>query len=259
MRSIAHKKAKETIEKINRDRNNYNIIHYSCESFKDNPDHSVRITAISILSLRYGQATSYSIIKEAELKKISKSEINKHYNDLEKSLLKKFMDYVSKHADKIWIHWNMRDENYGFHAIEHRAACLNVKQIVIIPDEKKIDLAVLLKDYYGNNYIEHPRLFSIAKKNNLNTTDFLGGDEEAEAFVKGDYFTLNRSTLRKVEVIKGIFNLVADGNLKTNASRKEIYGNIIQSWFDCMKDNWLIGILSYLIPIIIGVLVSILT
>ena len=259
MRSVAHKKSKETIEKINRDRNNYNIIHYSCESFKDNPGGSVRITAISILSLRYGQATSYSIIKEAELKKIPKGEINKHYNELEKSLLKKYMDYVSKHSNIIWIHWNMRDENYGFHAIEHRAECLNVKNIVIIPDEKKIDLSFLLKDYYGNNYIEHPRLFSIAKKNNLNTTDFLGGDEEAEAFVKGDYSNLTRSTLRKVEVIKDIFNLVADENLKTNASRKEIYGNIIQSLFDHLKDHWLIGILSYLIPIIIGVLLALLT
>ena len=92
MRSVAHKKAKETIEKINKDRNNYNIIHYSCESFKDNPDRSVRITSISILSLRYGQNTSYSIIKEAELMHIQKDEITKHYNELEKSLLKKYMN-----------------------------------------------------------------------------------------------------------------------------------------------------------------------
>ena len=253
MRSVAHKKAKETIEKINKDRNNYNIIHYSCESFKDNPDRSVRITSISILSLRYGQTTSYSIIKEAELMHIQKTEITKHYNELEKSLLKKYMRYLSSHINMKWIHWNMRDDNYGFHAIEHRAKFLGISPVVIL-DENKIDLAVLLKDYYGKNYIEHPQMHSLAHKNDLNTEGFLGGGEEAEAFVRGDYFTLNRSTFRKVQVIKDIFDLVADEQLKTNSSRKEIYGSRIQSLFDYLNKKWWIQIILYLIPIVIGVL-----
>ena len=54
-----------------------------------------------------------------------------------------------------YMHWNMRDINYGFPAIEHRYRVLGGNP-VIIDDDKKLDLARLLIDIYGVGYAGHP-------------------------------------------------------------------------------------------------------
>ena len=51
----------------------------------------------------------------------------------------------------------MRDINYGFGAINNRYEILKGKYYEI-KEENKFDLADKLKECYGKNYIEHPRL-----------------------------------------------------------------------------------------------------
>lgn len=97
------------------------IIHYSCESFYDRPDgSSPRITSIAVRNLASGQTTSFSIHQMAERKRYPKDIIEKKYNELEKVMLDEFYKYVYSHSTHIWLHWNMRDMYYGFHAIAHR-------------------------------------------------------------------------------------------------------------------------------------------
>ena len=39
------------------------------------------------------------------------------YNDIDKKMLESFYEYVREHRDADWVHWNMRDINYGFVAL----------------------------------------------------------------------------------------------------------------------------------------------
>ena len=61
------------------------IIHYSCESFYDIKDgRTPRITSIAVRYFNTGQTETFSIHKVAE-KKGNLSEIESHYDELEKS------------------------------------------------------------------------------------------------------------------------------------------------------------------------------
>lgn len=104
------------------------LIHYSCESFYDRTNGtSPRITSIAVRNLKDAQTSSFSIHKIAEQKGLSKSRIERDYDNLEKEMLRDFFNYVKVHAKCLWIHWNMRDINYGFQAIEHRYRVLGGK------------------------------------------------------------------------------------------------------------------------------------
>jgi hypothetical protein len=177
------------------------------------------------------------------------------YDRLEKNMLKAFYKFMRNHiANYKWIHWNMRDANFGFQAIEHRARCLNVSDIAQISDVNKIDLAVLLKDYYGTNYAQHPRMMNLLKKNALMSDRILSGEEEANAFNNHHYSKLHQSTLAKVEAFSQIFNMICDGTLKTDATKKDMYGGRIQYWCDAVISKWWIKMILWFIPIAIGII-----
>ena len=128
------------------------IIHYSCESFYDIKDgHTPRITSIAVYAYATAQTDSFSIHKVAEKSHIQISDIELHYDELEKKMLDEFFAYAKEHSNFFWIHWNMRDINYGFKAIEHRYSVLGGIPYNI-PDEKKIDLARQLINCYGVGY-----------------------------------------------------------------------------------------------------------
>ena len=97
------------------------VIHYSCESFYERLDgSSPRIISIAVRNLESGQTTSFSIHQVAERKGYSASALEQHYNELETLMLDEFYEYVHIHSSHFWLHWNMRDINYGFPAIAHR-------------------------------------------------------------------------------------------------------------------------------------------
>ena len=98
----------------------------------------------------------------------------------------------------------MRDINYGFPAIAHRFRVLKGEPVEI-PESQLIDMARLLIDMYGVQYIGHPRLQKIMLKNHISDINFLTGAEEAEAFEKKEFVKLHQSTLRKVDVMANLW------------------------------------------------------
>ena len=114
-----------------------------------------------------------------------------HYDELENQILKAFFEYAKGRLNYTWLHWNMRDSNYGFAALEHRFK-VHGGQPTEIPEVCRHDLSRSLKELYGVNYISHPRLESLVKKNDITDRDFLNGEEEANAFVNGQYVDLHR-------------------------------------------------------------------
>lgn len=247
-----HRKAKNLINSFYDNDSHCLIIHYSCESFYDIKDGKTpRITSIAVRYLTTAQTKSFSIHKVAELKQIPIDQISEKYDQLEKEMLKEFFKFVKEHKDYKWIHWNMRDINYGFEALKYRATILGAT-IYDIKDENKYDLARLLIDKYGKGYSSHPRLPSILEMNRISSKHWLNGDEEAKAFDEKEYVKLHQSTLAKVDVFENILKLTAEESLKTKAKLKEIYGISPQGLFELAKDNWIYSLILIVLSALLG-------
>jgi hypothetical protein len=232
------------------------VVHYSCESFYEKIDGKTpRITTIAVRNLSSGQTDSFSIHQIAEEKQIRFADIASHYDNLEKQMLDRYFDFVRSRQHYSWVHWNMRDVNYGFAAIEHRYRVLGGEPIMIAED-RKFDLARALVDLYGVGYIGHPRLESIIKKNDITDKDFLVGAQEAEAFEKKEYVRLHQSTLRKVDTLANIFERTSNKSLKTSSTWAEQYGftpSVVAEW---AKEHWLVtlivlggGVLTFVVRV----------
>ncbi|MDQ3774040.1 MAG: hypothetical protein M3461_06575 [Pseudomonadota bacterium] len=232
------------------------VIHYSCESFYDKVDGKTpRITSIAVRNLTSGQTDSFSIHQIAEEQHIPFEEIDQHYDSLEKQMLDRFFQFVLSRQHYSWVHWNMRDVNYGFAAIEHRYRVLG-GQPILIPEDRKFDLARALVDLYGVAYIGHPRLESLVKKNKITDRGFLTGAQEAAAFDNKEFVKLHQSTLRKVDTLPNIFERASNQSLKTNSSWFEQHGFTPAVLAEWAKEHWLItllvvagGILTFIVRV----------
>ena len=250
------KKAMTYIHDLSRREDHVLLIHYSCESFYNRPEgRTPRVTSIAIRSYLSGQTSSFSIHKIAELKGVKYNDIQNNYDDLEKEMLSEFFEFIKTHKTHDWIHWNMRDINYGFAAIEHRLKVLGGNPEKI-EESKKFDLARALVALYGVGYIGHPRLEKIMEKNKITNMNFLSGKEESDAFESKDYVKLHQSTLRKVDVLANILGRTIDGNLQTNAKWSEIYGFRPKAIGELIKEHWVFSLLGF-IGLIIGIVASV--
>jgi hypothetical protein len=248
---------KATLQKLHGIRSsaaNSFAIHYSCESFYDTADgRTARVTSIAIRNLSTGQTHSFSIHKIAEQKGVARGDIPAAYDDLEHSMLEEYFEFSKEHPGHVWVHWNMRDINYGFFAIEHRYKVLKGVPYRIA-DDKKFDLARALVSIYGRSYIGHGasgRFLNICRKNHITELDALTGAEEAKAFETQEYVNLHRSTLRKVDMMANLFVRTEEGSIKTDAKWKDIYGFDIKTVGDFIKQHWLFS-LSAVVVVIAG-------
>lgn len=257
MQYSEHKTARQVFNEIDKYPKDYLIIHYSCESFYDDlPDgRNPRITAIAVSSFATTTIELFSIHKVAEKEKLLCSENEPDYDRLEYMMLSEYFEYVKDHKDKKWIHWHMRDINFGFQAIAHRYEVLGGRP-THIDDSHKYDLAVLLQQCYGCNYADHPRMKNILLINGIEAKDFLSGEEESQAFKNKEYRKLQLSTLRKVNVFKTILKRTINGDLKVQSKWYEIYGVSVQGVFDYLYDRWWGRALFALLTLIAGALLG---
>lgn len=251
-----YRKAKNIVNGFYDNDFNCLLIHYSCESFYEIKDGKTpRITSIAVRYLNTAQTKSFSIHKVAELQKITIEKINECYDQLEKEMLKDFYKFVEEHKDYKWIHWNMRDINYGFEALKYRATILGAKTYDL-KDENKFDLARLLSDKYGKSYSDHPRLPSILEMNRVSSKHWLNGDEEARAFENKEYVKLHQSTLAKVEVLENILKMTAEENLITKSKIGDIYGINPQGLFELAKDHWFYSFVLVILSTILSIIIT---
>lgn len=240
------KKALNTISELMKHPESVIVIHYSCESFYDRPDgSSPRVTSIAVRNLATGQTTSFSIHQMAERKKVPLDKISENYDELEKLMLEKFYDYANSHITHKWLHWNMRDINYGFPAISHRYQVLGGESKEI-HESSLVDLARLITALYGVGYIGHPRLEKLVEKNKITAKDFLTGAEEAVAFNNKEYVKLHQSTLRKVDILANIIERADNNSLKTNSTWKDRYGNYLEAIGEYLSETWWAKALAFI-------------
>lgn len=257
MQNDKHKNAIKTLKEIDNNPSNYLIIHYSCESFYDITDgHTPRITSIAIYSYSTAQTDSFSIHKTAEKEHVDFDKIEAKYDEIERIMLDDFFEYVREHKNYKWIHWNMRDINYGFKAIEHRYEVLGGTP-VLIEDSNKIDLSRLFIQCYGVNYIDHPRMEKLIQLNGIQAKNYLKGADEATAFVNKEYIKLHQSTLRKVDVFSDLLNRAIQGTLKVKSGWKDMYGISIQGILYFCRDKWWMQLIVNIILLVLGGLIGV--
>lgn len=160
-------------------------------------------------------------------------------------MLDEFFTFVGTRVGFKWVHWNMRDINYGFAAIEHRYRVLGGDPIMV-EDSRKFDLSRLLISAYGAGYIDHPRLERLVDKNEITKINFLTGAQEAVAFEKGEFVKLHQSTLRKVDILTTIIGRAANGTLKTDAKWYDVYGVSPDAISEVCKEHWIMVLLAFL-------------
>ena len=253
-----HREAKKALNSLCENPEMTLIIHYSCENlFELNKGQTPRITSIAVKHFQTGQSYSFSIHTEAELNNIPFDKISDKYPELEKSMLKKYFKFVKEHLKFKWVHWNMRNLNFGFESLENRYKVLGGKKIHSIPSGYRYDLSKLLIEKYGDNYITHQRLYNVVKLNDITDKHLLKGEEEAIAFSDKEYFKLHQSTLRKVDIFDTILRKNYTGNLKTKSSFIQIYGLTPQGIYELIKDVWIWNLIATLIILFIGVVLGI--
>ena len=253
MRYLERKKAEEQLSEIDKKREMYHIIHYSSGNFK-NPEegYSSRITSIAIYNVGSGQTVSFSIHMIAEEYHISFDQIEDNYDFLEEKMLAEYFEFVKIHQESKWLHWNMRDSTFGFTALEHRYKIFGGTPIQI-NDENKIDVSGLFVRLYGNKYIEHPRMYNIIKLNSqLSMKNFLTGEEEIEAFHNKEFAKMHMSTQRKVLLIMYLLDLAINGNLKTKAKVKDIYGLSARGLYEYTNENVFLIFIKWSITLFVG-------
>ena len=144
----------------------------------------------------------------------------------------------------------MRNDNFGFAALEHRARVLGIDPTVI-KSSRKTDLSRVLSDIYGYEYADKPVLVNLCKMNELESDRFLPGAEEAEFFEKGLYHRLHQSTQKKVDFIGYIAELAYFKRLKSKASLFSQYGIHPKVVLDLLRDSWIVQAIA-LIGVILG-------
>lgn len=193
------------------------VVHYACESFEQGLGYaSPRITSIAFRNLASGATTSFSIHQQVELARRRSSDVALMDNH-EHAMLGRYFDFLNTNRNVTLLHWNMRDEKFGFAAIEHRFELLG-GQPILHHDSQRVDLARLMLDLYGTGYVERPYFENLAVRNGLSQSGLQSGAAEAEAFQQGQYYKVLQSTLSKVALIADVAQLSFDGTLKTEAS-----------------------------------------
>src|SRR5690554_5315130 len=254
-RLIERNEGLELLKEILKDKNKVIVIHYSCESFITSHGRTPRVTSICIRYLGNAQTKSFSIHLQAQFSQKDFNNLtDQDYDELEKSMLDEYYDFVKKHKDFKWIHWNMRDSNYGFEAIANRYRILG-GEAYEIDEDRKYDFPRVLGKIYTQGYEKNKpdgRLLNLANNNKITTIDALKGVDESTAFDNKEYLKLHKSTLRKVDIIESIIDRTDKNKLKVAVGRKYIYGLTIPGIIEIVKNNWILIAIWTLTFFIIG-------
>lgn len=193
-------------------------VQYACQSlYQDEAQGSPRITAVAARNLQSGDAYSFAIATEVELLRLTPVQVLSRFDELERRMLEGFYEFLRLNRTMNFVHWHMRDQTYGFAALEHRARLLGVEPLTL-PEAQRIDLAKLFKDIYGHGYAGDRPREQLASRNGLPVQGFLDGVEERDRFERGDYRAVMNSTLVKARLYCDLLSLAHDRQLSTRAN-----------------------------------------
>lgn len=245
------------IEELKSKKSRTLVIHYSCESFFVTHGRTPRVTSIAIRNRDNSNTVVFSIHLMAQIK--GKDLLNLSLQDfdyLEKEMLKDFFVYLKKHQSYCWVHWNMRNANFGFEAIDNRFRILggNPRKI---EDQFRYDLPEILGLIYTYDFEKHNtptkgQLLNLTARNKISSRDALKGKDEADAFENKDFLKLHMSTIRKVEMMDRILTLQEKNKLKVNVWLFKSCGITPSGIIEIVRNNWILFTLWSIVMAVIG-------
>lgn len=214
------------------------VIHYALQQLRrDHADSSPPVAAIVLYDITNGAGRVFSIKAEAEKAAIDLMTVRdpEVMTRLEFSLLFNFNEFLTNNSNARFVHWYMRDEKFGFVALEERyrrvladtnehlfgtrsTAPANAYGYgqgpapfpVRVPEERRVDLAAIIKAIHGGGPIG---LRELADRNGLSHEELIPGEQEPGAFERGNHARLQWSTSIKTRLIAQILRLTLEGTL----------------------------------------------
>ena len=173
------------------------VLHYATT---ENNKEPVTITNITVRDYKDIQSYSFNRIE---------------YKD-EKEILSEFGNFMRKNAGTLVVGWNLKNAIYGIQQLMRRWKALAIESEFPVQMNDVIDLDEVLGITYGRNYIQHPKLKSLADLNEITTLGHIEGRLEPQLYYDGAYKKIEISTERKVSMVAEIMSLAFEEKLKTN-------------------------------------------
>ena len=224
--------AASNLKKLTEDPNKVLFIHYSQSNTFDDDDYgniSPIITSIVIKSLDGQIDQQFAIHFEADKADIPIDEIQYSYRDLELRILKAFNDFVRRHREYNWIHWDMKNIHFGFEAIKHRYEKVfgDLKDYNEIPINNKKNLSDIIEGMYGEGFVNGPdTLKSLLKCNsgNIDNNTYLSSNVESTEFERKNFTNVIKSVDLKVDFMKKVTNKLIQRKLVvSNKNRYAVF------------------------------------
>ena len=218
-------------------------IHYALQRLRrDQSELAPPVAAIAVRHIGSGQGRVFSIKAEADAAGLDLSSAlpPERMSALEYSLLFKLNDFLEQHPQHLFLHWYMRDDKFGFQALEHRHRKVQADLLqhlhggrtaaaaapfgfggtaapypIRIPDERKVDLALVLRHVYGIGPVS---LRKLAGSNGLSHAEFVEGADEPEMFERGNHARLQWSSSTKARLITELAGLAYEGRLQPSGN-----------------------------------------
>ncbi len=213
-------------------------IHYALQRLRDQGDQTPPVAAVAVRNVGTGRERVFSIKAEAESAGIDLTGAIAPATllALEYSLLFNLNDFLANAGDARFMHWYMRDERFGFLALEARyrkvladvaAGLYGARNVasavpfgytsgqspfpVHVPADQRVDLALALRQLYG---IGPVGLRELAQGNNLSLADMIEGVNEPVMFAQGNHAHLAWSSATKARLIAELAVLARRGSIR---------------------------------------------
>lgn len=219
-------------------------IHYALQRLRRDQTHDAPpVAAIALRCVGTGRERVFSLKQEAEAAglDIARPMEPARLVALEYSLLFKFYDFLETSRERLFVHWYMRDERFGFPALaaRYRRVLAEISDAlygarstaaaapygfsgtppsfpVLLAEASRVDLAQTMLDIYG---IGPVGLRELAQSNNLSLADMIEGVNEPAAFQQGNHAHLAWSSATKARLICELAALAWRGTLRPPRSR----------------------------------------
>lgn len=256
-----YKNANKIIDEYIQKKIDFMYIHYARQNcFVDAYEKGPRVIAIVVLNAKTEQMRVFSLKKSADKHNCDFFQSTNDMRDIiEKEMLQAFYDYVAENPRKKWLHWNMKNNNFGFSAIRERFENLNGNP-GHFEEEDLINISVLLRKKYGTNFAQDcvwngqlmGKMYDIFTLNEINNLNILNGEQESKEYILENITPIEQSIIEKVKAFRMTMEKVADNSLKTRGNvLKDVYGISIRGIAQYIHDNALLAMISSLLGAII--------
>jgi hypothetical protein len=229
----------ENLKKVVEDPSKVLFIHYTQSRTYDDDYGGISpiITSIVVKSMDDQVCKHFALQFEADKAGIPKDEIQDSYRELEYRILKAFNDFVRRNTMCIWIHWDMKDINFGFEAIKHRFEKIfeGLDDYCEIPSNQKRNLRQVLEGMYGERFADGPDHFKdilICNSSNIEDPGYLTRDAESKEFESKNFDSVIKSVDVKVDFLRRATKKLLDRELKVlNKNNYAIFVDIVNHPF----------------------------